>query len=324
MAQRAVCTLALAAALLPAALARPASRPRPSPAPAHPAAASESYSRGLAALGEHSCDAAVEHWMQAVKLDPDYWEAHREIAQCRLKQGQPADAVVHLNEALRVRPGAKDLEALQADATQRAAYVARFTPAPLPTTSASSASATLGPAPSSASGEVSLGDLARKKGAKPSGSKTYTLGVSEGGGGSEASQAEREAPVSLLDSMRKRAEEVLRPRMSAVAASVKTFKAGLRRYEDACAGKTTVKRIDPEEADHYRSEARWNDYWGGMVVVVHNEETPECRALASDVDAAADHIVGSMAGADNELAMPPSVYPGIREEVFSRLADELW
>jgi Tetratricopeptide repeat len=320
------------------------SAPRASAPPARAAAATENYARGLMAQAQGHCDDAVDFWGKAVRLDPDFWEAHREIAQCELKQGHHAQAAEHLREALRVRPQAAGLEDLLARADEGAASVAKASSTRTP--QAPVARSTPPPEPS-------LADLARKKGAKPDAGKVYVLtGSSSGDSPAQAQEreAERQAPMSLLDSMRARAEQVLRPRMSSVAKPVKDFDAAYQHYMDACAGKTTVRKASGattgttgtigsaqgtwvrddargtwslEDAGHYRSESRWNEYWDG-VTVLRNEDTPECRVIYSDLESLAAHVLGAMAGADNELASPPSVYPGIREEVFGRLADELW
>ena len=280
----------------------------PKAGPARPPQATAAFGSAQMAIAEKRWDRAVEHLATAVAVDPTYWEAHKAMGECLLKLERAADAVGHFEKWATLRP--EDPEAAPALQRARSQADQERTARPLPPPAARRPAA----------GEarvVSLGDVARKSG-KPktdTGGGAYVLSGDGSGGGSEPIPAD--APTSLLDAMRQRAESIFRPRMQRVATQVQEWRRLVRRYDDACYGKTTT------EVSTYRSESAFRDQLSSTTTT-RNEDTPKCREMLSDIDALTSQIGGAMAGVDQELRMPPSVYPGIREEVFSKLVSELW
>jgi hypothetical protein len=129
--------------------------------------------------------------------------------------------------------------------------------------------------------------------------------------------------------------------MVAVAPAFKALVTADRRYSDACWRKTTTSttegvvngtgqtsgrilmRDGGSEIAQYTSETVWRGHFEGDTTH-RNEEAPTCRAIASDIRELSSRVAAAMDGVDRELASPPSVYQSIREEVFARLASELW
>lgn len=290
--------------------------------------ATASFGRAQMAIAEKRYDVALAHLDAAIEADPTFWEAHREAGECLLKLDNPAKAFAHFSRWAELRP---DDPAATGMITKASALIpVRPTASP-----ASVPLKTRAPAPPPA-----LGQVARQIG-RPKPDSGVTAFVLSGSGGSTVPPIPDDAPTTMLDSMRRQAESVFRPRMSAVANSMKQFRAQLRRYEAACRGKSTAKVTegttygsgsgsgtvhDADTGDRvatFTSESSWAESFRG-VTWSSNEDTPACRSLDSDIDVLAGGIAGAMAGADAELARPPSVYAGIRDEVYKRLAAELW
>ncbi len=66
------------------------------------------YNLGLGAYKQGSRDAAVIFFKRAVELDPNLADAHYNLAVLRMCTNQFSDAIVHLNEVLRIKPGDAD------------------------------------------------------------------------------------------------------------------------------------------------------------------------------------------------------------------------
>jgi hypothetical protein len=254
-------------------------------------------------------------------------------AECLMALKTPEQAVSHIRQWMELRPSDPAAPAMltraSAEAEERKARRA-----------ARAVSSGAGPARPSPK-PVALGDLARLRGAPKPAEKGRVYTLSGGESAYQAPPIPDDTPVTLLDAMEKRAEGVFRPRMTAAAPSVKQLRTLHRRYFDACWRKTTSREVrgttdgagagagtvtearTGDDVLWYKSESAWVEQWRG-VTTVRNEELPECRALASDVDALTDEIADALDGADAELALPPAVYPGVSERVFVRLAGELW
>jgi tetratricopeptide (TPR) repeat protein len=236
---------------------------------------------------------------EAIEAAPDYWEAHRSMGECFLKLNKPDEARPHLEQALRLKPGDAATQALltrvtalqKAEAEQMALARARLA-------KRQPEKAVQQPRP--------LGDYAR---VKPS----------------PGAMAATDAHGAPLDSMRARATSVFRPRMVAVAPALKALVAADRRYREAC--RQTGESADPSRQSgygirQYTSETAWRGHFEGGT---HgNEETPTCRTLANDIRDLSARVATAMDGVDRELASGPPVNPSVREEVFARLASELW
>jgi tetratricopeptide (TPR) repeat protein len=60
---------------------------------------------GNALLATGAVDAAITHYVEAVRLDPDYVGARDNLAGALVRIGRPRDAVPHFEAALRLQPG---------------------------------------------------------------------------------------------------------------------------------------------------------------------------------------------------------------------------
>ena len=292
--------------------------------------ASVAYGEAQLALGERDCGRAVRHLRQVLVLQPDRWDVHRLAADCLMKLDRPVEALTHYREWLRARPedaaaaaGARAAEERQrADDERRDArdrereIVERKRTQP------------------------SLASLAREQGGRKTTASTRTY-VLNGTGAMVTTEgpAPDWAPASVLDTMRQRAEFVLRPAMSSIAIQAKQLAVARRRYTDACAGKTRSTTTDgvrqgrgagvagPVDVGsgggRIWSEWAWVEQWRARDTQ-RNEETVECRTIASDIDRLSENVGAVLDGCEQALAEHPAVYRGIREDVFSRLAGELW
>jgi hypothetical protein len=283
-----------------------------------PAQANAAFGRAQAAIGEQRCDRALPLLREAIQADPAFWEAHKAAADCQLALKKPEEALVHAQRWAELRPDDAAAQAALAKARAEVERAKARPPAPGPAGVKTAA-------PASSPKAVALGDIARARGNPKSTEKGRVYTLDSTGGGYEAPPIPDDAPGTLLDAMERRAEAVFRPRMEQAASSVRQLRTMHRRYFDACYEKTTTResRVGNDEVTWYRSESTWVEQWRS-VTTVRNEELPECRALASDINALTDEIADALDGADAELSRPPAVYPGIRERVFVRLAREIW
>jgi tetratricopeptide (TPR) repeat protein len=269
-----------------------------------PPQATAAFSRAQAAIAGHDCEAAMRLLDEAIAAAPDYWEAHRAYGECLLKLNKPDEARPHLEEALKRSPGdpstramlarVRDLQKAEAEqmaqAIQARDRLSRVQPE----------KAARPPRP--------LGDYAR---ARPSPA----------------------APSAPLDPLRARVTSIFRPRMVAVAPAYRSLVTADRRYRAACRPNATAPTAEGAggirtrdgryEIGRYTSEAAWRGRFAGATLE-RNDETPACRALASEVRALSSRMAAAMDGVDAALASPPPVDEALREEVFARLASEVW
>lgn len=136
---------------------------------------------------------------------------------------------------------------------------------------------------------------------------------------SKSSPAPGKTSGPTAAAMRQKAASIFRPRMAAVADAVKVYRSAARRYQEA----SCRYRPGAFAVGRYLSEADWSRRMRGDSVM-DDDDTPACRAIARDMRALAPRIASALDGADAELASPPPVSRPIREEVFARLAQELW
>lgn len=291
----------------------------------------ELLGRAYSAMAYKDYAQAAPLWRELTTLEPQDARARVELGRCLLRLDQPHEALHALEEAVALEPGVREGAVLLSEA-RRIASVTPESPSPSASPRAK--------AERISSAEPSLAEIARRAGRKTGTGRTYEL-VEGSAAGSEPAVSpdlaaeEAGAPRTLLDSMRQRAERVLRPRMASAAPAIHQFQQSWQEYMDACYQKTTttftrsdgstgtVVRSAAGQPGSYGSEAQWDRYWTSATTH-RNEDTPECQGLAGRINNLASSLMAMMDGADRELAMPPSVYPGVREEVFDRLADELW
>jgi tetratricopeptide (TPR) repeat protein len=296
--------------------------------------AAELLGRAHAAMAFKDYELALPLWRELTTLEPQDARARVELGRCLLRLDKPHEALRALEEAVALEPAVKEGAALLAEA-RRNASVTPETPVPSAAPGSRAKNERIGEA------ALSLGEISRRASKKTGTGRTYQL--SEGSGSRsepdvnpELAAEEAAAPRTLLDSMRQQAESILRPRMTSAAPAIRELEQIWQQYMDACYRKTTthytradgssgtvVKTWSGQEPGSYGSEAQWDRYWTSATTH-RNEDTPECLGLAGRINGLADSLRAVMNGADHELAMPPSVYPGVREEVFDRLADELW
>jgi tetratricopeptide (TPR) repeat protein len=296
-----------------------------------PDPAAAAWGEAQLAIGEKECPRAVVHLRQVLVHQPDRWEAHQLAAECLLKLGRNAEALQHYREWARLRPQDEAAAAGIQEATARQRALDERREARERERDSVKKIVT----------KPSLAALAREQGHKtPASARTFVLNGT--GGMVETSSAANAADgaASLLDSMRQRAESILRPSMSAIAADARQLTVVRQRYTDACQGKVTSTvadgvrhgrgvgvsgTIDPARGGDTRtwSEWSWVEEWRSQQTQ-RNEETVECRTIASDIDRLSGKVAAVLDGSAREMDRHPAVYRGIREEVFTRLAGELW
>jgi len=65
------------------------------------------YNLGVALKDQGRIDEAIKHYLETLRINPEYEEAHYNLANALQKQGQLDEAIKHYSEALRIKP---DLE----------------------------------------------------------------------------------------------------------------------------------------------------------------------------------------------------------------------
>src|SRR6266704_441221 len=66
------------------------------------------YSRGLVLAQQGKLTEAMEHYQTALRLNPDYADAHNNVGAVLAEQGRLAEAIEHYREALRLKPDYAD------------------------------------------------------------------------------------------------------------------------------------------------------------------------------------------------------------------------
>jgi hypothetical protein len=276
----------------------------PSLAAEPPAQATGAFARAQVAIAGRDCESAVRYLAEAVASAPDYWEAHRSMGECFLALNKPDQARRPLEAALRIKPDDAATRALLARVTglQKAE-------AELMAKAIQARDRRAGQPPSAAQKETRpLGDFARNN-PSPAGKPG--------------------APDVLRESMRARATSIFRTPMVTVAATLKALAAADHRYGLTCREKGAVARgilthgAGGNAIRQYRSEEAWQGHFQ-TDMSRRSDETPACRALSGEIRALASQASAAMNGVDAQLAAAPGVSPDVREEVFARLASELW
>lgn len=293
-----------------------------------------SYSRGVAALAMKQLEDAEKWLSRAIEEDPGFWRAYRDLGECLLRGERPREAVEVLERAVDLEPRDERTQALLSDARSELSSLPNDEDDVPPAVAVEAVQTPMPTRP--------LGDFARRP--PPDGpARTYVITGSPGAAEQETVAGDTE-PVSGsgLDQMRRHAETIYRPRMARAAADVGSLRNTRRQYRDACLGTTTEviagrsRGYGESSGDVYddrysrrrpvatfNSTTEWVEDWDA-VRVSKNSETPTCLRIASDFEAALQRIEGEMSGVAQELKAPPSVYPGIANEVYAALKAELW
>jgi hypothetical protein len=257
-----------------------------------PPAATAAFSRAQVAIAGRDWDVAIRLLGEAVEAAPDYWEAHRSLGECYLRLNKPDEARPHLERALKLKPGDPATQAMLTRVTElQKAEAAQMALA------------------------IQARDrLVKQQQQEKGGKQPRPLGDFAR---NRPSPLPSSAPV---DPMRARAASIFRARMVAAAPTLKALLAADRRFRDAC-GQTGP--VAGYATGRYTSEAAWRSRFERETAHA-NDETPDCRAIAGQIRDLSSRLAAAMDGVDRELASPPPVNPTVREEVFARLASELW
>ena len=70
----------------------------------YPDFAEAHYNLAIALDKQGYTEEAIEHYLQALRIQPDYAEAHNNLAAALDKQGRTEEAVEHYLQALRIQP----------------------------------------------------------------------------------------------------------------------------------------------------------------------------------------------------------------------------
>jgi hypothetical protein len=281
---------------------------------AQPSPADLAYSELQVSLVERDWRAVIGHARVILAVQPERWDMHRLAGDAFMKLDSPIEAAVHFREWVRLQPDdALAAAALQQTVDRQRAIddqrgarerdretVRRLTYKP------------------------SLAALARERARE----KTAAIATVELGAGRD------------LEPMRERALAAMRPVMQAAAGDARRLEAARQRYAEACESQGTVSRstdalregrqrsvrarMDLAQDGAGRSWADWTWVQERRLPPSTEGQSAECRALAGDVNRFANVVDGALGRSEDALAKPPAVYRGVREEVFTRLADELW
>ena len=260
------------------------------------------------AVSEHRWSDALVLAEHLLKQAPGAWQGHKIAGQALLNLDRAKDAVPHLKRWAALQPDDPRAASTAALAEKKAAGTLKLSDAAPP-----AATAPRGGTPS-----PSLGEIARQR-AVPI--DKAPSGVSPASATAGPAAIPPPADEVVLDTMRKRTDKLLRPRMGAVAASMKQVRSTSRQFRSNChkqqlalAGRETVS---------YGSESAWVQNWAVPEGVAF-DTSPQCVALANDLKALVAKVSGALRGVDRQLDTAPSVQPAVREEVFASLAKELW
>lgn len=85
----------------------------------HPDDASARYGLGLARLYEQKWGQAAEQFAKVVELEPDYADAHANLAVCLMRLGRPDEALSAVERAMELDPNKKRYRKLRRQLTGR-------------------------------------------------------------------------------------------------------------------------------------------------------------------------------------------------------------
>ena len=267
------------------------------------------------AMSEHRWSDALVLAEHLLKQAPGAWQGHKIAGESLMQLDRPREAVPYLKRWAELRPD--DPRAAQSASLAEKKVSGTFRAAGDPTSGippaggSSAGTSRTPPAPS-------LGEVARQR------AETADKGPGAAKPGTAppaAGTIPTEVDETLLDTMRARADKALRPRMGAVATTMKQLRSTSRLFRGQCHKQTLA--LAGRETLTYGSESAWVQNWAVPEGVAF-DTSPQCVSLASDLKGLVVKVSGALRGADKQLAVAPAVYPTVREEVFGKLAQELW
>jgi hypothetical protein len=268
------------------------------------------------AMSEHRWNDALVLAEHLLKQAPNAWQGHKIAGEALMQLDRPREAVPHLKRWAELQPDNPRAAQSASLAEKKVAGTFKAAGEAAGGLGSSSGGSSAGtnrtpPAPS-------LGEVARQR--------AETADKAPGAAKPGAAPAEP-APLPTdvdevtLDTMRKRADKVLRPRMGAVATSMKQLRSTSRLFRGQCHKQQLG--LAGREILTYGSEAAWVQNWSVPENVAF-DTSPQCVTLASDIKGLTAKVAGALRGVDRQLAVAPAVYPAVKEEVFGKLAQELW
>jgi hypothetical protein len=266
------------------------------------------WARAQLALGERDCAVAVKQLEVLIDLDPGRIEARPLIGECLMKLRRPADALKHYKEWAKARPddpAARDAVAAAERELARARdeHLAYIVATPAPTRPPSLAAMARDIVASARQGQPN--DV-------PAVSSDHYAVVRKNGRLVRVEIAP-ELTRAEIETMRSRAESVLKPRMKAVADAARELSAGRRLYDRLCTNKQPAAVFGdapPTTTDEWESR-----------VLARQAQSVDCDTLPASIAAQQKVVDGAFSGVDQELS---AVHPDIRAEVRARLEVELW
>jgi hypothetical protein len=266
------------------------------------------------AMSEHRWSDALVLAEHLLKQAPGAWQGHKIAGEALMQLDRAREAVPHLKRWAELQPDDPRAAQNASLAEKKAAGTFRATgdaTGGIPPASGSSAGTSrTPPAPS-------LGELARQRAE----TADKAPGAAKPGAGAPEAVPTPLADEGQVDTMRKRADKVLRPRMGAVSTSMKQLRASSRLFRSQCHKQQLG--LAGRESLTYGNESSWLQSWA-MPEGVAFDTSPQCVTLASDLKGLLAKVSGALRGVDRQLAAPPAVDPAVREEVFGKLAQELW
>lgn len=267
------------------------------------------------AMSEHRWSDALVLAEHLLKQAPGAWQGHKIAGEALMQLDRAREAVPHLRRWAELQPDNPRAaqSASLAEKKVSGAFRAAGDPAGgIPPAGGSSAGTSRTP-PSPSLGEI-VRQRAEAADKAPGGTKP---GAAMPEPASQATQVDE----AVLDTMRTRADKAMRPRMGAVATTMKQLRSTARLFRGQCHKQQLA--LAGRETLIYGSESAWVQNWAVPEGVAF-DTSPQCATLASDLKALVTKVSGALRGVDRQLAVAPAVYPTVREEVFGKLAQELW
>lgn len=308
--------------------------PLPLSAQADPTAAKELFGRGHLAIARKEYSVAIALWDQALRLDPDLWEAHYHCGEALLALHRPAEAVARFRQALQLQPDDARLKRALGRAEQEAQVAKErepdvpLAPAPLPSTA---------PANTEKEQERRFRELVKSANIRV---KEHTAGeapivlVGQPGSDNPTASAPAGPPpsASIMDQMRQQASSAFTTRLKAAERQGDALDNDFRRYLDACyrkyvqsdtngvatgygVGVSTGVAVGRGWVGAWRADSAYS-WTENVSATTHssNEDMPFCRALWSDIETRSERIKAELDAID-EQSRSMGIWPGIMREI---------